>query len=1554
MGEPFIITGNRGSPTLAAKIDEACDRFEKAWRSGHRPHIEEALDAEPGALRSELLGHLVAVELAYRRGAGEMPTPEEYYARFPEFNETIALAFQRLAGDGVITARTPDVEITTHGSSPLIPEPKVTDRLRGEVTKGYISAPSDGSPARSFGDYELLSVLGRGGMGIVYEARQISLNRSVALKMIRGSAFASDDDLRRFRNEAEAVAILDHPHIVPIHEVGEHDGQPYFSMKLIRGVSLDRRMNTYRNDFRGVARLVETLAQAVHHAHQRGILHRDLKPANILVSDRGVPHIADFGLAKRIDLESDLTQSGAVLGTPGYMAPEQASGKRGSLTTATDVYGLGAILYALLTGRGPFAGDSVVEALQKVRDQAPEPPRKLNAKIPRDLETICLKAMAKDPRDRFASAHDLADELRRFAEGRTIRSRRIPSHERLWQWCKRSPWLAAACATTAAIVVTVAVVSMIVAESFRRQRDLLNDQLGRTQQAERSERIALGKSLLAEGAAMQRSGLIGQRFQSLERLSRAANLFRQSPEGMNLLPQIREYAITAMTLTDFRPMWQRDVGDVMNFMSDAEHEIYAVAEKHTGTVFVRQFEHDRELFRLPKPPVDFRFVHLAISRNGRHLLADYERRDGSRLLQIWEIGRNEKVFQKDTHSGAWNFHPDGRRLWHWIPSDSLLTIWDMLEDREIGRLHLDPRLKNGPYLDRDWTKAAFSTNETDQPLAKLYEVKSGKQVAIIEGEVGRFDGSLSADGRLLATGDPDQRTYVWDVKRRRLLSVLQGHTHSVLSAQFEPDGHLLATNSWDGTTRLWDAVTGESLVTAPALSMYFGLGGQRLGFRVGSTYGAWEIADGRECRLLHPGLIGNRTTIAKGPHKDFVAGGSFSLDGRLVANAGITGFWLWEVATGRELAHVEAGRTTSILFHPDGRSVVSSGERGVFRWPIAQKPGGEPGALRLGPPELISDSNRGFDKYPMTWLPGHQAVSFADPSQARVLVHSLEGRHPAYVPASVFPAGQNRHITSISYSPDGRWAAAGGWKEAGILVWDVLSARLVRVLRPAHITTGEWITHVAFSPDGQRLVATSGLPDSGGYESWSVKSWELLPSLPAEWPFQYERPPIFTADGRIMAVSIGPRQILLADALSGHEIVRLTTLDRVTPAPLAFSSDGTKLLAETNRKTALIWDLRRIREQLVAMGLDWDWPPFPPRSTSGEAAATLSVEVVGEVLEPTARRAVERKVMDARIDRDPGDADAWAYRGWLSSREQRWADAVADLRRAAQLRPRDVSVFRSLTAVLFEVPGGGGEAVDTLTRILEIERGDTEARLNRGLLRLVHGDASGAEADFSHLLELVPSHLGARYHRIRARHRLGRYLDTLVDLDGLIVASPRIAINYHLRGKAREATGDVEGARGDFRKADELLPKNPIELNNAAWELVAGPEMTRDPEQAMLLIRKGVDLGSGNQSHLNTLGVVQFRLGLNSEAIDTLNESLRLGRGQLDSFDLFFLAMAHARLGHMGEARDCYDRALRWWEGRKDLPDQYNRELMGFRVEAELVLADAFFPMDPFVPGPLP
>jgi tetratricopeptide (TPR) repeat protein/predicted Ser/Thr protein kinase len=300
--------------------------------------------------------------------------------------------------------------------------------------------------------YEVQRVLGRGGAGVVYEARHLRLNRSVALKMLLAGPYARPDERERFLREAEAVAGLRHPNVVQLYEVGEVDGRPYFTMELVEGGSLAQQIQGVPQPVRKAAALVATLADAVHVAHQSGVMHRDLKPANILLTADGTPKVTDFGLARRLQGGGALTLSGVPMGTPSYMAPEQAQGKRDAAGPATDVYALGAILYELLTGRPPFRAATGAETVQQVISQEPAPPSRLNDKVPRDLETICLKCLHKEPGRRYASAAALADDLRRFGAGRPIQARPLGRGERLWRWGRRNPTAAALLVTALALV----------------------------------------------------------------------------------------------------------------------------------------------------------------------------------------------------------------------------------------------------------------------------------------------------------------------------------------------------------------------------------------------------------------------------------------------------------------------------------------------------------------------------------------------------------------------------------------------------------------------------------------------------------------------------------------------------------------------------------------------------------------------------------------------------------------------------------------------------------------------------------------------------------------------------------------------------------------------------------------------------------------------------------------------------------------------------------------------------------------------------------------------
>jgi len=316
------------------------------------------------------------------------------------------------------------------------------------------------SAAKRFGDYELLDEIARGGMGIVYRARQVSLNRIVAVKVLLFGQFSSEEFVERFRSEAEAAAALQHPNIVAIHEIGEHEGQRYFSMAYIEGKNLAELARDKPLPAKLAATYLQTVAEAIHYAHQRSVLHRDLKPSNVLVDGDGQPHVTDFGLAKRLGDESELTVTGQMLGSPNYMSPEQADRKRGPATPASDVYSLGAVLYHLLTGRAPFVGETLEDTLLQLLNTEPVAPRLLNPSVPRDLETICLKCLNKESARRYTSASALAADLGRWLAGEPIEARPASASGKLWRWCKRKP-------TAAALGVAVTLLLLVVGDRFK-------------------------------------------------------------------------------------------------------------------------------------------------------------------------------------------------------------------------------------------------------------------------------------------------------------------------------------------------------------------------------------------------------------------------------------------------------------------------------------------------------------------------------------------------------------------------------------------------------------------------------------------------------------------------------------------------------------------------------------------------------------------------------------------------------------------------------------------------------------------------------------------------------------------------------------------------------------------------------------------------------------------------------------------------------------------------------------------------------------------------------
>lgn len=445
---------NSGSASLSLqaleRIETVCLEFEAAWKKGERPRIEDHLGTAQGAERRELFRELLLLDVDYRSRGEEHPSEDEYRARFPQDSQLVSDVFEELSTGAALSETSP-----------------------------YASAP--GSRRQTFpcqfGDYELLEVLGEGGMGIVYRARQRTPDRIVALKIIHPDRLAAggsekrEKAIERFRAETQAAASLEHGHIVPVYEVGQIEDQPFFSMRHIQGRGLEEVLRDGPLDGRDAAALLKPVAQALHYAHGRDIVHRDIKPRNILVDTDGQPHVADFGLAKSFAGAQDLTQTAEAIGTPAYMSPEQAEGPA-EVDSRTDVYSLGATLYELLTGRPPFRAATAVQTQRQVVENEPVPPRQLNPAIDRDLETICLKCLEKEPVKRYTTAKEVAEEFTRYQQGRPIQARPITPVTRAWRWCRRNRLVAGLGALAGSLLLVLAIGGPIVAghqAALRRQ-----------------------------------------------------------------------------------------------------------------------------------------------------------------------------------------------------------------------------------------------------------------------------------------------------------------------------------------------------------------------------------------------------------------------------------------------------------------------------------------------------------------------------------------------------------------------------------------------------------------------------------------------------------------------------------------------------------------------------------------------------------------------------------------------------------------------------------------------------------------------------------------------------------------------------------------------------------------------------------------------------------------------------------------------------------------------------------------------------------------------------
>jgi WD40 repeat protein len=1073
--------------------------------------------------------------------------------------------------------------------------------------QGAVAPP--GCP-HQIGEYDILGEVGRGGMGVVYKARHRGLHRLAAIKMVLQGSFASAQQRLRFQLEAELAARVQHANIVQVYEIGSHDGQPFLAMEWVEGGSLAERMDGQPWPAAEAARLIETLACAIHVAHSQGVIHRDLKPANVLLSVVScqlsvvgqestppsslttdnrqlttVPKISDFGLARPLQGDTGLTRTGVIVGTPGYMAPEQASGTNALVGPATDVFALGVMLYELLTGQRPFQGDSALEVLRAVTSAEPTRPRRLQPGVPRDLEAVVLKCLEKEPGRRYPLALELAEDLRRFLEHKPVQARGASVVGRLGRWARRNRGVAAALGVIALLLIGVAIASSIAALRFER----LAAEADRRGEAERWQRYRANMTAAAVAlqvpntdAARRALAAAPEEYRGWEwlhfngRLDDARAILRMPgvtesdtyrPSG-SALRQALAFSPDGKRIASGAPelgtvgVWDTATGLEASVLPGQGHYLQDLAFGPDGRLLaftedgtLRSWDLSRNdrtiLCRIPEPSL----TGLLLSPDGRLLLGVKDRQ-----AQLWDVSAGRKradlpgEFVIGNHMAV--FSSDGRHL-AYSTEDGAVHLWDVRADAEACVLRGPAVQVRALAFSPDGKRLAAGAAHPENTV-RLWSVPAGEEVAVLRGHQNEVSTvAFSPDGSRLASGSMDKTARLWDARAGKLVAVLKGHTGIIQRTAFSPDGKRLATASNDETVRLWNAADGEPVAvlrghTGVVMAAVFSPDGTLLASSCDdATVRLWDLE-----QLEWNGVLRG--------HTSYVYDVAFSPDGRQAVSAAWDGTArLWDPNTGRETArfeHATAERDPIIIaacFSPDGRQVASVTGRGaVTVWDVATEK--KVRALRV--------PGGDWRGYPQAAFQPHGNYLAVGAGDGAVRLWDAAGDEPVAV-----LRGHEDLVLDVAFSPDGTQLASAG-ADGTVRLWDVQTRSPLAMLR-GHET--DWVYGLAYSPDGRLLASASRDKTVRLWDTATHEALAILPHGSAVYGVA------FSPDGRRLAAGCADNSIRLWDVASarragGKEVLEAEVAELRGHGDyvhaVAWSPDGTRLLSASGDRIVRIWD----------------------------------------------------------------------------------------------------------------------------------------------------------------------------------------------------------------------------------------------------------------------------------------------------------------------------------------------------------------------------------------------